>query len=272
MDHGLLLLLLLGVTLSLAGQAVFFVVTHRRLVRLERNSRTAFRQVLEAQKRQAKQLAHAQRVAAEDTVQAGYVNALASLFPKFPVFMGGPAIDGYSARALFERIENDRPKVVVEFGSGSSTVMIAALLDRLGMHDTRHIAIDDNEYYLGITERNVSRHGFNVKTEFWHCPLKAEKEGEPAWYSGVTERLAETKVDLVLVDGPVGELHPMSRYPAMDVMLPLMSDSGVLILDDAQRPGEDEIVSLWQEKFPDLAVRRKRRGKGYAEFSRVRRG
>src|SRR5690606_39283879 len=98
----------------------------------------------------------------DDHIQAGYAIYIATLYPSFPVFLGGPALDGFSARILFERIEQDRPKTILELGSGASTIMIAALLQKLSLSQTRLISVDDSEYYLEATRRNFERHGFGT--------------------------------------------------------------------------------------------------------------
>jgi hypothetical protein len=132
------------------------------------------------------------------------------------------------------------------------------------MHDTRHIVVDDSEYYLGVTKQRFSRYGFRRVPEFLHCPLvPAEDPEAPAWFGGLVDKLAGTKVDLVLVDGPPGALHPRSREPALEKLLPFLSDDAAVILDDANRPEEKAIVRRWRKLAPDLELSTSRHGKGF---------
>src|SRR5690606_32931181 len=111
-------------------------------------------------------------------------------------------IDGYLARSIVDTLERTRPRVVVELGSGSSTLLIAAVLERLGLKNTRHIAVDHSDVFLDATRRNLALQGFGLTTELWHCPLVETAPGGPAWYAGLAQRLADTDVDVVLIDGP----------------------------------------------------------------------
>jgi hypothetical protein len=82
----------------------------------------------------------------------------------------------------------------------------------------------------------------------------------------VAERLAGTSLDLVLVDGPPGTLHPHARRPAMGVLRPFFSERAVLILDDALRAEERATVRAWRDAHPELSCKMLRRGKGCAIF------
>lgn len=279
----LLTLIAFGLLGALAGISALYLKLHRRLAKLDalvgkvlREARGGWGDVgklmkerdLELRKFMTATHLKTQQAVNDDHIQSGYINAIGTMYTKFPVFMGGPALDGFTSRVLFDRIERDRPKVILELGSGSSTVMIAALLEKLGMMGTRHIAIDDSEHYLEVTKRNYERHGFRRKAEFWHCPLVSTGEGEPAWYDGVADRLQGEQVDLVLVDGPPSFLHPRSREPALRAIYPFLSERAVVILDDTKRDAEKAIVQAWREEFPDLDVQVQGRGKGCVEFIR----
>ncbi len=207
-----------------------------------------------------------QMVLRDDQIQAGYVSALAALYPGWPVFMGGPALDGYTARALFDQIVRLRPRAILELGSGSSTVLIASLLTRLELNETRHISVDDGEEYLEATRKNLERHQLQGRTELWHCPIEERGEGLSPWYSGIIERLGDQKLDLILVDGPPGVIHPSARQPALELLRNNLSEGGVVILDDTMRAEEASIAASWKERFPELRTQESRRGKGFTLF------
>ncbi len=208
---------------------------------------------------------------ANDALELGYLQSINSSFEfAYPVFFGAWAVDGYSARAIIDNIERLRPQVILELGSGSSTVITAATLKKLGLNKTRHIAVDHKSEFLEITRRNLQLQGLENRVELWHCPLSDAQGDEPPWYSGIPEKLLKTSVDLMLVDGPPGALHPHARRPAMDVLYDNLSEGAVVLLDDAARNLEREIVAEWKARFPNLSVRFFDRGKGYAEITRVK--
>jgi predicted O-methyltransferase YrrM len=206
---------------------------------------------------------------ADAQLEVGYLNSLNALPLRFPLYFGRWSIDGVTAKCIVDTIREARPKVVLELGSGSSTVLVAATLQALGENDARHIAVDHLEEFLRITEENLRVQGLTRTTEFWHCPLDAPaRDGEPEWYSGLPEKLGDTKIDLLVVDGPPGSLHPEARRPAMEVLEPYLSKNAIIILDDASRPEEAKVLQLWNERFADIEVELTLRGKGCAVVRR----
>jgi hypothetical protein len=59
---------------------------------------------------------------------------------------------------------------------------------------------------------------------------------------------------MLVIDGPSGFIQKNSRYPALPLLYSRLSDGCRVFLDDAARPEEQEIVSLWQTRFPNLEV------------------
>lgn len=203
-------------------------------------------------------------------LELGHLHSLSAFGFSYPVFFGAWAVDGFTARAIVETIERLRPKVVLELGSGSSSVLIAATLKKLGMSKTtRHIVVDHLDEFLGVTGRNLAIQGLGEHVELWHCPLTQPQQGEPPWYGGLTERLESLQLDVVLVDGPPGSVHPHARKPAMNALHPFLSEQVAVILDDASRRLEREVISEWLRDYPDLRVSFSRRGKGFAQMWRV---
>lgn len=54
----------------------------------------------------------------------------------------------------------------------------------------------------------------------------------------------------------------MARLPALYVLRQHLSNNGLLVLDDAARPGERAIAQQWQRDFPDLHFRMVQTGRG----------
>ena len=79
--------------------------------------------------------------------------ALVQLGVPFPVFLGDASLDAFMARALVSSLLEYQPRVIVELGSGSSTVIIARTLMVLGMDDVLHLSVDHEAHYLDISRR-----------------------------------------------------------------------------------------------------------------------
>lgn len=51
---------------------------------------------------------------------------------------------------------------------------------------------------------------------------------------------------MLVIDGPVENLRVQARYPALPLLFSFLSTDGVILLDDARRGDEVEIVKRWK--------------------------
>jgi predicted O-methyltransferase YrrM len=224
------------------------------------------RKEIRAIRSENKQLVKAASSLAKESVNATGITALGF---RFPVFMGGWSIDTHFGRYLIQHLLEYRPKCILELGSGSSTIIVARTLQLLGSsNETSHLAVDHEERYLEIT-REVSRlNGVQKEVEFLHCPLEKFASVDKLWYGGLIERLADRKVDFLIVDGPPGPLQPLSRYPALPLLAPHLAEHCTILLDDAGRDDEREIARLWVSENPGFELTFSREGHGLAILRR----
>jgi len=140
-------------------------------------------------------------------------------------------------------------RLVVELGSGLSTLVIAAALRANG--SGRLISIDADPEYAASTRAQLQRHGLGEWAEVRGATLKQlEFEGVARpWYDlAVLEDLSA--IDVLLVDGPPTELRPDIRYPSLPYFWKRLNAGAVLLLDDAAREAEQDIARRWQRSFP----------------------
>ena len=71
---------------------------------------------------------------------------------------------------------------------------------------------------------------------------------------------------MLLVDGPVGALGPQARYPALPLLRERLLPGAVVLLDDADRPEEQEVLARWQADWPELSSAMLRLEKGAARL------
>jgi hypothetical protein len=156
-------------------------------------------------------------------------------------------------REIVATVLRDRPKVVVEAGAGSSTVVIAAALQRIG---SGHLwSLEDSPGYAGSIRRQLAAVGLTDYATVFDAPLvdTVLPGGTWPWYDIAGLHLG-APIDLLFVDGPPGVTAPLARYPVLPVLRPWLSDHAVVILDDADRPDERECVRRWQAETPNLSV------------------
>jgi hypothetical protein len=80
-----------------------------------------------------------------------------------------------------------------------------------------------------------------------HAPLTPEADGY-SWYStdAVRDRLP-ARFDLVVCDGPLGTT-PGGRFGLLPVLHERL-DGAFILLDDASRPGEQDVLDRWKAEF-----------------------
>ncbi|MGH7386275.1 MAG: class I SAM-dependent methyltransferase, partial [Candidatus Rokuibacteriota bacterium] len=192
--------------------------------------------------------------------------AIAQLQFRFPVFLGGPSIDAHHVRQLLFVLEELKPRVILELGSGTSTVIVARALQALGYPPEMHIAVDHDARYLRNTIQLARVNGVEQFVRFEHCPLAPVPGYTLPWYSDVPDRIGRAQIDLVIVDGPPA-YEPgkeRSREPALPVIRSFLSERAVVILDDANREAEGRILERWLQDYPEFSLTRVREGKGVA--------
>lgn len=177
-----------------------------------------------------------------------------ALRPRVPLpRLGGDwAIFPDFANLIVRTIRQQRPQMVVELGSGVSTVITAYMIKRYGGH---LVSVDHNAAFLAVTRQNVRQHGLECFVTFVHAPLcETHVDGrEFKWYR-ISCLPVRGPIDLLVVDGPVGSTCPLARYPALPMLRDRMGASFTVLMDDTLRRDEREILRLWAERYPELRV------------------
>lgn len=160
---------------------------------------------------------------------------------------GSWALDARSLAHLMDLVEAQRPPLVLELGSGTSTIYLGYLLERWG---GRLVSIDHDEHFAARTRAEVSRHGLESQVELRLAPLAEQTiaGSEALWYS--LEAFADLEgIGVLLVDGPPGNVAPQSRRHAVPALAGQLAPGALVLLDDAPRPDEQEIVRAWREDY-----------------------
>lgn len=170
---------------------------------------------------------------------------------------------------LVERVLSQRPALVVECGSGASSLVLGYAMQKVG--SGKVIALEHDAGYAETSMRRVAEHGLDDVVEIRHAPLtpwrKDDTDPESPWYClDAVKDLDE--VGVVFVDGPPGKLGPLVRYPAFPVLLPHCADDVVFVLDDTVRAAEVEVSDRWLAEYPEFSRIELRADKGMHVFQR----
>jgi hypothetical protein len=220
-----------------------------------------------------------------------------------------PALHGWPISAdfalyLIALIEKKNYDLIIEFGSGASTVLMASVIvkqmkrlplreidvgDRLVQAASRRVDSEDSSRSISMTVREQSGHStadadvmprivsFEHHRQYFeetknklqqadvaqvveliHAPLRDYQapSGDQYLYYGCEEKFAamanhfngQRANILLLVDGPPGATHKHARYPALPIALQYLASHNLdVLMDDAGRVDEKEIIGRWEE-------------------------
>lgn len=146
---------------------------------------------------------------------------------------------------IVDHIERARPQMVVEFGAGASSLIIARALQLWG--GGRLTSFDQHPGFVAATREWLAGHG--LEADLRPAPLGPPPGDWPGlWYQ--PGPLPE-RIDLLIVDGPPWTIHPLTRGSA-DSLFARMAPGGVVMLDDAARPGERIVAARWRRRWPQF--------------------
>jgi hypothetical protein len=197
-----------------------------------------------------------------------HASAIGHMNFRMPLFLGGWSIDAFLGRRLIQHLIDERPRSILELGAGSSTVLIARCLQLLQYRAENHVAVDHHGRYLEATRRALAVNGLGEGVNLLLCPLSSYSQFSKLWYGNLAERLEGMQFELLLIDGPPGDMQEQSRYPALPLLSPYLAPRCTIILDDASRADEQEIVRKWQYQFPEFSVEFISDGHGFAILRR----
>ena len=186
------------------------------------------------------------------------LEALQNLNAVLPTSDVLPATRGWAASpdlllALVDLVITERPSLIVECGSGASTLWLALALRRFGI-DGRIIALDHDPVFAGKTRDFLARHDVLDLAEVRDGPLESfSLDGETySWYARTAwEDLAG--IDLLFVDGPPAATGHQARYPALPLLNKSLSPIATIVLDDLIVPDMREVLPRWLAADPGFS-------------------
>lgn len=145
---------------------------------------------------------------------------------------------------------------IVEFGAGVSTIVLARLEEReeRGIHC---VSYEESPSWATFVRRQLP---LSVAERFHIvvAPLRSTHRRQvptpgfkvQRWYSIPPGTLPES-IDLALVDGPSAgaKARAYDREPALAHVLPYLTESAGILLDDTHRKGERRIADKWTSEL-----------------------
>ncbi len=184
---------------------------------------------------------------------------------ELPQEMHGWPISPDFAQYLIELIEIHDYDLVIEFGSGVSTVLMAKVLARKsarrqGRPPVVQVAFEHLEKFHQQTLAHLAQADLAEAVKLVHAPLQPYQapNGKQYDYYACHETLQQLAAEqaaeglriLVLVDGPPAATGKHARYPALPIVMAHLGTAKIdFLMDDYIRDDEKEIVALWQQEL-----------------------
>lgn len=149
-----------------------------------------------------------------------------------------------------ELIHKEQPGLIVEAGSGVSTVVYGRILK--GKSGTV-CSLEHESTYHEKNSRLIQTHGLGETCHVHHAPLVSHRINGEAWtWYDLDDIRFDRPIDLLFIDGPPERVQTLSRYPAVPLLFNHLSEEAVIVLDDGGREEEQEIVRKWTQAYAGL--------------------
>ncbi len=165
--------------------------------------------------------------------------------------MRGTAISPDFANVLVATIQKVKPKIILECGSGVSTIISSYCLKS---YCEGHLYSLDHEIkYAKMTESNLKCHELTDYATVIHAPLKRHEinGNEWLWYD-ISQINNIDHIDILVIDGPTRMGDLKVRYPALPLLKNKLSDNATILIDDAGRSTEIKTTNEWLNEYKGI--------------------
>lgn len=148
---------------------------------------------------------------------------------------------GYNYVYVMTRILNEmQPHKVLDLGLGISTTLIGEYFKYFSFADGIHDVIEHDEKWIEFYTRC---HALSKNTEIHRSELQDNHIDGTQYYSFAkfSELVSGKKYDVISIDAPFGG-DVYSRRDLLNFMPDLLEDDFVIIVDDAERKGEQKTI------------------------------
>ena len=188
------------------------------------------------------------------------ISPLQYLHSILPLRKALPSMRGYVASPDFLAILADlvlaqKAKIIVECGSGVSTIINSYLLEKINENGQIY-SLENDAHYASITEGNIEYHKLSSWASIIHAPISNFTLADENWKWYATDFLQKlpASIDLLVVDGPASTLQKNARYPALPLLIKQLSTKAHIIVDDCNRTEDRESIERWLKEYPEFSA------------------
>ncbi|MEM5432669.1 hypothetical protein [Cupriavidus oxalaticus] len=173
---------------------------------------------------------------------------------------------------LLGKIHEEKYDLIIEFGSGTSTVLFARAVAQMSLEHRgelsagkRVVSFEHDRAYHDKTLKLLKSRDLVSYVNLIHSPL-LDHEDSGAKYlhydcASSLRQIAQHNEGrdlsiLVLVDGPPELTCKNARYPAIPKIFDHLGKHRIdVVLDDANRPAEKEAIKMWKDYWKARSIR-----------------
>jgi hypothetical protein len=172
---------------------------------------------------------------------------------------------------LIQQLEATPYDLVIEFGSGTSTQLMAKTLAVIAQRQPSRskpvqLAFEHLSFYHEKTLSVLQQSGLADSVHLHHTPLSPYQaaDGTDYAYYECEAHLQALSLEFdnknglrifVLVDGPPKSTGVNARYPALPLLLKQFKHAHIdLVLDDYNRPEEKEVAQKWVDELQAMQI------------------
>ena len=172
-------------------------------------------------------------------------------------------------KLLVDTILLVKPKLVVELGSGISTILAGKALEKNGVG--KLISIDNEDKYAELTRKRVDLENLGdigrvITSKLIMHLINGQNY---MWYELSFVKEINQDIDLLIVDGPPRITNNNARYPAIPLLKQYFKENTVILLDDGRRKDEQNTVELWLKELDKFKAEYFNTEKGTFKLSKL---
>lgn len=201
------------------------------------------------------------------------IESLFALYAGLPIHRALPPMRGWAispdmAALMISLVMRQKPKLILDVGSGVSSILLGYCVKELG--EGRVIALEHEEPFAAATQRELEFHSLREHVEVVVAPIRQIPGQAYHWYDPEFLVSLARPIDFVVVDGPPEITGPLARYAVLPLVWEKLSPEAVIVVDDALSPEVAKTIALWIREFPEFTRTLVPTEKGTAVFSRGR--
>jgi predicted O-methyltransferase YrrM len=203
--------------------------------------------------------------------ESGAMATLAQASDPYPLPLGGNWALSWDAAVILARETGfARPDVVVELGSGGSSLVIGKQLRKAGRG---HLySLDHDPSFAALTRQHIEAHGLDDWVSVLDAPLVDCLIGHERfqWYDLPPAVRQLPRIDMLVVDGPpqATDRAGLPRFPALPAFRDQLLAGSIVFVDDAYREAEQKMLERWQREEPGWKLRVLKTSRGTALLRR----